>query len=147
MSALDVKIFPEPFLRKESTKDTLQVLIDYFNEHCKGIKYATKAKHICEYMNQQNINICPQFLRDLIFQIRNESLVPGLCGTPQIGYFVAVDYEDMDNTIRSLESRLIKQIRTYRAMKAQRYRMKLKGQIEAQKETPDLAGSRAPEDY
>jgi hypothetical protein len=98
-------------------RDMIVPLVNILNHNCKGRNNAWKAREIISEMALCGYKLGGNDLRELIWFIRQEGLIVGLCSTPHEGYFVANTPEEMDSTIKSLQSRLFKQRQTYLMLK------------------------------
>jgi len=103
-------------------------VMDVLKSNAVGILNAKKAKDIILLLKARGIKMIPQTLRAIMWDIRNQELINGVCATPHIGYWIATDSDEIEDTVNSLRSRIVSQLQTYRSIKKQWYRMKLKEQ-------------------
>jgi hypothetical protein len=116
----------------DKLRDALIPLVNYLNTNCKGKANAATNGKIRYDLGNEGCPIRAQDLREMMFYIRNEGLVVGLCATPHDGYFVAKDAAELNDTIASLNSRLINQRKTYLALKRQQRLLLFTGARQAQ---------------
>lgn len=100
-------------------RDMIVPLVNILNHNCKGLKNAWKARQIIAEMGACGYKLFSNDLRELVWFIRQEGLIVGLCATPHDGYFVATSPEEIQATLDSLNSRLYKQRKTYLMLKRQ----------------------------
>lgn len=105
-----------------------------------GFHEAKKAKDIVALVYRfHGITTNTRTVRRAINHCRNNDLLPGLCATPHIGYWIAESSEEIEDCIDSLRSRIINQLRTYRNLKKDKLRFELKEQKSKYFHNPDQA--------
>lgn len=113
----------------EISQELLWSIKQVITAYAMGFENAKRAKDIVELVYRfHGLKTSTRIVRNVVNHCRNNDLLPGICATPHVGYWIAESSDEIQDCIESLRSRIIHQLQTYRNLKLQKLRFELKEQ-------------------